>query len=185
MRLLSIDSPYLSCYLLLVPDLDLLRRRLTPVPAKRRWPWAIALLLAPALWTAVHVGHRHPQTATFPRERPRPRYANGVVDVDGARYRVGEPGDQVIAGDWDCDGAVTLAVFRPRTGDVFRFDRTADDVTVAATTRVIGGTSAHARDTDRDGCDEIVVDRVHGPPAIVRAIAAGATPRSPAAGRGR
>ena len=110
---------------------------------------------------------------------------NGVVDFAGARYRVGEPGDQVIAGDWDCDGRVTLALFRPRTGDVFRFDLTADNVTVSATTRVTGGTRAHARDVDADGCDEIVVDRSTGPPAIIRATASAARPRSPAAARAR
>jgi len=183
--LLSIDSPSFSCYLLLVPDLDSLRRRLVLPPAKRRrWEWALPLLLAPALWTAVHVNHR-PQPATLPRERPRPRYVNGIVDFDGARYRVGEPGDQVVAGDWDCDGTLTLALYRPRTGDVFRFDRTADNLTISATTRVTGGTRAQARDLDADGCDEIVVDRPTGPPAVIRASASATRPRSPAAARAR
>jgi len=131
---------------------------------------------------AVHVNHR-PQPATFPRERPRPRYVNGIVDFDGARYRIGDAGDQVIAGDWDCDGTVTLALYRPSTGDVFHFDRTADNLTVSARTRVTGGTRAHARDTDGDGCDEIVIDRATGPPAVIRATASAARPRSPAAAR--
>lgn len=45
-----------------------------------------------------------------------------TVTVDGVSYAVGEQGDQVALGDWDCDGRVTPALARPSTGEVFVFD---------------------------------------------------------------
>lgn len=45
-----------------------------------------------------------------------------VVTFEGRRYEVGEPGDLVVVGDWDCDGTPTPAVLRPRSGEVFAFD---------------------------------------------------------------
>jgi hypothetical protein len=48
-----------------------------------------------------------------------------ALTVDGAVVQpapsdVGEPGDQVALGDWDCDGSASAAL-RPPTGDVFVF----------------------------------------------------------------
>ena len=40
---------------------------------------------------------------------------------DGGRrraFRVGEAGDRVLLGDWDCDGVASPAVYRPATGEV-------------------------------------------------------------------
>src|SRR5206468_1966451 len=38
------------------------------------------------------------------------------------KYQLGEPGDQAVLGDWDCDGSTTLGVYRPDTGAAFVFD---------------------------------------------------------------
>jgi hypothetical protein len=64
-----------------------------------------------------------------------PTRGAAVSDPSGARYQVGEPGDEVAVGDWDCDGTPTPGVVRAATGEVFLFDRWAEagePVTVAA-----------------------------------------------------
>ena len=45
-----------------------------------------------------------------------------VVSVDGHRFSVGDPGDRVVLGDWNCDGTPTAALVRPSTGQVYVFD---------------------------------------------------------------
>lgn len=49
-----------------------------------------------------------------------------VVALEGAgpprQLRLGQPGDQLVVGDWDCDGAETPALYRPATGAVLYFD---------------------------------------------------------------
>lgn len=51
----------------------------------------------------------------------RIRIVAGFVSVDGVRYPVGAPGDQVAVGDWDCDGIATVAVVQPG-GRVYLFE---------------------------------------------------------------
>src|SRR5438445_711925 len=48
-------------------------------------------------------------------------FADGVLTAGPLRMRVGAPGDQVALGRWTC-GAVSLALLRPATGEVFGFD---------------------------------------------------------------
>lgn len=50
----------------------------------------------------------------------RIRITAGFVSVDGVRYPVGGPGDQLAVGDWDCDGIATVAVVQPE-GRVYLF----------------------------------------------------------------
>lgn len=38
------------------------------------------------------------------------------------RFRIGRPGDDLVVGDWDCDGTATAGVVRPATGETFTFD---------------------------------------------------------------
>jgi len=52
-----------------------------------------------------------------------------AIDVSGtsitagsASYDIGEAGDRVALGDWDCDGLTTAGLVRPATGEVFLFD---------------------------------------------------------------
>ena len=54
------------------------------------------------------------------------------VRTGGHRWSVGEPGDLVAVGDWDCDGTSTPAVLRPTAGRVFVFDAWAEGSEVAA-----------------------------------------------------
>lgn len=38
-----------------------------------------------------------------------------------ARFALGQPGDDLVLGDWDCSARATLALYRPSTGEVFYF----------------------------------------------------------------
>jgi hypothetical protein len=103
------------------------------------------------------------------RYRPAPRasaatvpvpamvYRDGALTVAGARYEVGEPGDEAAVGDWGCDGQPTLALLRPATGEVFVFDRWADDEDVAA--RLIGRAPGGVALAPGRSCAEIEVRR--------------------------
>jgi hypothetical protein len=42
--------------------------------------------------------------------------STGVADDE---FFFGDPGDQVIAGDWDGDGDDTVGVYRPSTGRLY------------------------------------------------------------------
>jgi hypothetical protein len=142
-------------------------------------------------------------TATAPPVREPgcpPQPAGPAADVDGdgcgepltvdgtevvagdVRFALGRPGDVVVVGDWDCDGRASAAVLDPATGDVFVFDRWPDtpggELTVTATASVAGAVAARAADVDGDGCDDLVLERRSGPPAVVRP-AAGARPAAP------
>ncbi|HEY8058690.1 MAG TPA: serine/threonine-protein kinase [Acidimicrobiales bacterium] len=53
---------------------------------------------------------------------PEPiRLGHGWIEVGGRRYRVGRPGNALAVGDWDGDGAATVALLQRTTGDVWRF----------------------------------------------------------------
>ncbi|CAN5734333.1 hypothetical protein BH10ACT1_BH10ACT1_00620 [soil metagenome] len=55
---------------------------------------------------------------------PDPYQVDGTsIIVDGQRWTVGEAGDEVALGDWNCDGEATPALLRPATGEVFLFVR--------------------------------------------------------------
>ena len=47
-----------------------------------------------------------------------------TIPLGGADKQIGlgEPGDQVVLGDWDCDGVDTPALFRRAAGEVQYFD---------------------------------------------------------------
>src|SRR3989442_6829684 len=48
-------------------------------------------------------------------------YADGVLAAGAVRMHVGAPGDEIALGHWTC-GPVAVALLRPATGEVFRFD---------------------------------------------------------------
>jgi len=99
------------------------------------------------------------------------RYADGILEAANVRWSLGEEGDQVAIGDWACRGSRTVALFRPSTGEIFRFDGWAGlghDVTATFVARVQGGSALRAADVDRDGCHELVVERASGAAEIVR-----------------
>lgn len=83
----------------------------------------------------------------------------GGVVVDGARYAVGQPGDELAVGDWDCDGTATLALVRAGTGEVWLFARWPQDEPLTAT---LAAALAPPIETTvvtspAEGCDALVV----------------------------
>lgn len=99
------------------------------------------------------------------------RYSDGLLQAGDVRWALGQAGDQVATGDWGCQGGRTLALFRPSTGEVFRFQgwaATGADLTATAVARVPGGVALRAADVDRDGCHEAVVERAAGTAEVIR-----------------
>ena len=87
-----------------------------------------------------------------------------TVDAGVARWTLGEPGDVVAVGDWDCDGEASAALLRPTTGDVFLFSAWApadEPVTVGVSQRVEGGVGMRAQPGD-GGCDRLLVEHADG-----------------------
>jgi hypothetical protein len=84
----------------------------------------------------------------------------GSVSAGPARWTLGQPGDVIAIGDWECDGRAAPALLRPATGDVFVFPRWAaegEPVTVEARDRLPGAVAIRAEPAV-DGCDDLVVD---------------------------
>lgn len=96
-------------------------------------------------------------------------FGGGVLTAGPLRMRVGAPGDQIALGRWTC-GAVSLALLRPSTGEVFRFDSWATQgSTVAAVVigRVEGADGVRAATRAGGRCDDVVVTRPSGPPVLL------------------
>jgi eukaryotic-like serine/threonine-protein kinase len=73
--------------------------------------------------------------------------ADGVIEVAGEKWAIGEPGDDIVLGDWNCDGALTPAAYRRATGEVFVFAGWAErghPLTAEAAGRVEGGVALEA-----------------------------------------
>ena len=87
-------------------------------------------------------------------------FRDGVLLAGAVRARLGRPGDVVVTGRWGCERA-TLALLRPATGQVFRFDgwaRPGVTVTATAVATLPGATQLRAA-TAGPRCDELdVVD---------------------------
>jgi hypothetical protein len=81
-------------------------------------------------------------------------------DRPARRYQVGKPGDQLLLGDWDCDGTDTLGLYRPLTGERFLFDGWPVGAPLAAESEPgapVGGMAAVA--PGNKGCDRLEVQQ--------------------------
>jgi hypothetical protein len=88
----------------------------------------------------------------------------GTIEAGEARWSIGEPGDVVAVGDWDCDGLPSPALLRPSSGDVFVFPGWAEldrPVTVEASGTAAGSVGIRAHPSG-DGCDELRVEQPSG-----------------------
>jgi hypothetical protein len=169
-----------------VPTLDNEWRRIhlrTPRPAAPRWlaPAAAGALVVTAvgIWGQLPARHApRSQAAEAPAPTatgaPAPQlavsHAGGVIDAAGAQWQVGRADDQVVEGDWDCDGRATLALLRPATGDVYRFDAwsSADaDLRGTPIGRVPGARALRAGDLDADRCDELLAEGADGTTTVL------------------
>jgi tRNA A-37 threonylcarbamoyl transferase component Bud32 len=90
------------------------------------------------------------------------------IRIDGARQRIaiGEPGDQLVLGDWDCDGVDTPGLYRAGAGDVQYFDawpRVEQERYQPDRTEPVGpGGSASLAEGDGGRCDRIEVASSEG-----------------------
>ncbi|HEX4902591.1 MAG TPA: lipopolysaccharide kinase InaA family protein [Acidimicrobiales bacterium] len=84
-----------------------------------------------------------------------------VATVGSIRVALGEEGDLVALGDWDCDGTATPALLRPTSGEVFVFPRWSldDPFEVRASTVVPDGAGIAAGEGD---CPDLVVRTPEG-----------------------
>ena len=99
----------------------------------------------------------------------RLRFAGGVLEAGPARWAIGGPADDVVTGDWNCDGRATLAFLDRGTGGVYRFDAWPDDqmVAVPLVAQVENATDLRVRHRAESACDVLTVGRASGPPAVV------------------
>lgn len=79
------------------------------------------------------------------------------------RYAVAAGGDQVVVGDWDCDGTDTPGVYRPADGSVYLYDGYGALDPTSGPVLATDGTARVV--TTPDGCDEVVVDDPAAGPA--------------------
>lgn len=114
-------------------------------------------------------------TAEPPVGRPGPDQAAAgliaaVVEHGGVRYQVGAPGDIVVLGDWDCDGAPTPTVVRPADGSVWVFRGWAPggEVVVAEALGYAPAPVAAAATPERGGCDVLTITTADGREVVVR-----------------
>lgn len=84
-------------------------------------------------------------------------------EEDGPRrYRIGEDGDRLLLGDWNCDLIDTPGLYRPATGEVFYFDAwTEPGAPLAGADPVLSGqlgATPRLGTAEGTGCDAIVLE---------------------------
>ena len=102
-------------------------------------------------------------------------FTGGVLTAGHTAMRVGGPDDQIALGRWTC-GPVTVALLRPATGEVFRFDGWAKEgnpVAAVDVGRVDDAVGLRPAAQENGRCDDIAVSRTTGPPVLLpyRAVA--------------
>lgn len=129
-----------------------------------------------------HPGGRRPAEAPPPEPvgtgpAPGPDTSTGpgaagaaVLEHAGIRYAIGDPGDIVVLGDWDCDGTPTPSVVRRADGSVWAFRQWAAGAEVVAAEALGAAPSpvAAASHPEHDGCDVLVITAADGREVVVR-----------------
>ena len=89
--------------------------------------------------------------------------AGSMLAAGGRRYRVGQPGDELLVADWDCDGTPTPALLRPSTSEVFVFPAWVEhgELSVRPVVRVPGGAGL-VSDMGSGGCPTLAVRTTDG-----------------------
>jgi hypothetical protein len=163
-----------------VDPIERLRPATGPMPRRSRARArraAAAVAAAGVVAVAAGLVGREPHDASAPTpggvagdevREPAPTLAaapvpRGGLLVGDQRYRIGQPGDEVVLGDWDCDGTATPALLRPTTGEVFVFPRwaTTGTLSVAPSARVPGAEALVGR-WPRGRCPQLAVRTTTG-----------------------
>lgn len=166
------------------------RRGSRPRASRTKVAGAVAIgagvvVMATALALPTRAPSVAPAPTTVPTPSTVPAAAGAVVELGGRRYVAGDEGDLVLVGAWHCDGTLRPAVVRPRTGEVFVYDRVGPGATATAVTRLEGVTAAGRAGGHEPGCDRLVVDTVTGTTVVAfrrEAPPGEPPPRSQAAG---
>jgi hypothetical protein len=136
---------------------------------------AVALTVLAGLAAAASLLHR---PAHHPSSAPRPPATRSavcitpsstaacavpVVTVGTRRFRVGQPGDVVATGRWDCRATPTLALLRPSSQTIWRFTAWPADGTVGhPLTVAIVPRARTLHPAPHGACDTLVVGRDGG-----------------------
>jgi hypothetical protein len=93
------------------------------------------------------------------------------IEAGGARYAVGRLGDQVVLGDWDCDGQPGAALLRPATGEVYVFDvlATPDHTVTGRPLATLPDATGLVALDQADGCTSLAVRLADGTPRVLLA----------------
>lgn len=75
-----------------------------------------------------------------------------TVRTSAGRFVLGDDDDQVLVGDWDCDGMPTAALLRRPEGEVYVFSRWSTSRDVTASAAVVDESLAALRASGRRGC---------------------------------
>jgi hypothetical protein len=122
-------------------------------------------------------GHSRCPTVVGPRADVDRDGCAELVVADGRRVRVGnrsflvgEAGDRVAIGDWNCDGTATPAVLRLATGAIYTFAGWPDRGALPPATLVAsveGATDIERRTGPSPGCPVLVIDRRDQPARVL------------------
>ena len=96
----------------------------------------------------------------------------GVLTTSDGRYAVGEAGDVVVLGRWQCGLPALPAVLRPRSEQLWAFvawPKPGHGVTGRLVASQLRGATSLRVVAERSGCDRIEVERL-GQPAITVAV---------------
>ena len=85
-----------------------------------------------------------------------------VVEHNGRRYQIGQAGDLVVIGDWQCTGSETIALLRPATGEVAVFDAWPDPQQATTPQQVVTVDGAIDFVLNDDSCGDLRVRTTHG-----------------------
>jgi parallel beta-helix repeat protein len=85
-------------------------------------------------------------------------------DAGVVSFQFGNPGDQPLMGDWDCDGVATPGVFRTSSARIYLSNQLTTGTASITYLFGIPGDVALAGDFNNDGCDTVSVYR----PSIAR-----------------
>lgn len=88
-------------------------------------------------------------------------FGEGFVAVDGVHYPVGEAGDQLAVGDWDCDGIATLALVQ-EAGRVYVFESWPDVVPLTGNLVADLPPPLLLQDAPQGACNQLVVHYAEG-----------------------
>ena len=140
-------------------------------PAVRRASWAIAAMGSVAalfaIWIAL-ASQTSPSGSVVGAASWDPVTATMSVARDGHQltFQMGEPGDEVLLGDWEGNGARNPALYRPATGEVWLFTEWAGADHPASPMHT-ARTVAHGRAVveTKDGRDVVTVYPIDAPAA--------------------